>query len=720
MRLITNQPKNFLLNLVFIMCLLSTNTLLGENTPAFPGAEGFGRYTTGGRGGTVYHVTSIADDNSEGTLRWALNKGEKRTIVFDVSGTIRLKSALSIRNGNVTIAGQTAPGDGICIADYPFTISASNVILRFVRIRLGNLFVDNHEGDGLGGMDQKNVIVDHCSVSWSIDECCSVYGMENLTVQWCLISQSLRNSGHSKGAHGYGGIFGGSGASYHHNLICHHDSRTPRLGPRPSTQTDERVDMRNNVIYNWGGNGCYGGEGMNVNIVNNYYKPGPGTKQKSTSLQYRIAGIGIRTTSYVNSNPAYAPMLHKWGKFFVEGNFMNGFPNVTSDNWTKGIYEQISNSANDNLFTSVTRDTMRLSKPIDYIYTTTHTPAKAYDKVLSFSGASLSRDWLDTLMVYDTKFGKASYTGTGSGNIYGIIDSQEDNKPANAGSEWSAWPTLKSTVSPADTDKDGMPDVWEISKGLNANDAADGNLKKEGYTNPEGYTNLEIYINSLVENIIVNQNEGGEASGYSNENETPVTKNITLSQSTFNGAAGATSPWTFEGGYSISNNNSKAYASGSEQGIKFSTGVKFTVNLPEGIQIDTVRFTGYNNYTGTDSYLSELNGVSQNQTSYVFTQKDAAGKYTVCNHAIPLSTPATGSFSFTFSGTQVVVSIILSTKTISGTKNTTINPDESRSPVNVYGLDGKVIRTQVKPNNATVGLPNGIYIVGKKKISVSN
>lgn len=715
MRLITVQPKNFLLNFVFILCLLSANTILGENTPAFPGAEGFGRYTTGGRGGTVYHVTSIADDNSEGTLRWALNKGEKRTIVFDVSGTIRLKSALSIRNGNVTIAGQTAPGDGICIADYPFTISASNVILRFVRIRLGNLFVDNHEGDGLGGMDQQNVIVDHCSVSWSIDECCSVYGMENLTVQWCLISQSLRNSGHSKGAHGYGGIFGGSGASYHHNLICHHDSRTPRLGPRPSTQTDERVDMRNNVIYNWGGNGCYGGEGMNVNIVNNYYKPGPGTKQKSTSLQYRIAGIGIRTTSYVNSNPAYAPMLHKWGKFFVDGNFMNGFPNVTSDNWTKGIYEQISNSSNDNLFTSMTMDTMRLSKPIDYIYTTTHTPAKAYDKVLSFSGASLSRDWLDTLMVYDTRFGKATYTGKGSGNIYGIIDSQEDNKPSNAGSEWSAWPLLQSTEYPVDTDKDGMPDVWEISKGLNANDAADGNIN-----NPEGYTNLEIYMNSIVENIIVNQNEGGVASGDSDDNETPVTKNITLSQSTFNGVAGASSPWTFEGGYSISNDNSKAYATGSEQGIKFSTGVKFTINLPAGIQIDTAKFVGYNNYTSTDSYLSELNGVSLNQTSYVFTQKDATGKYTLCSHAVPLSTPATGSLSFTFSGTQVVVSIILSTKTISGTKNPSINPDESKHPVNVYCLNGKLIRTQIKPETATNGLPNGIYIVGKKKISVNN
>ena len=240
-----------------------------EKQLAFPGAEGFGRYTTGGRGGTVYHVTTLEDTGEEGSFRWACNQKGPRTIIFDVSGTIYLTSPLRLSNGDVTIAGQTSPGGGICIADYPFSIGADNVIIRYMRFRCGNRHVDEHEGDGLGGMDLNDVIIDHCSVSWSVDECLSVYGSRNLTVQWCIAAQSMVNAGHSKGSHGYGGNWGGSGASYHHNLIIHHTSRTPRLGPRPSTQTDERMDMRNNVIYNWGGNRCYGGEGMNVNIVNN-------------------------------------------------------------------------------------------------------------------------------------------------------------------------------------------------------------------------------------------------------------------------------------------------------------------------------------------------------------------------------------------------------------------------------------------------------------------
>ena len=294
--------------------ILSTITVKAqEKLPAFPGAEGFGRYVTGGRGGTVYHVKNLKDSGYQ-SLRWSLaqNPGKPKIIVFDISGTIHLESELSIPS-NVTIAGQTAPGDGICIADYPCSIHGNNVIVRYMRFRLGNKNVkkDGADGwDGFGGFDQMNWMIDHCSVSWSIDECLSVLGNKNTTVQWCLVAQSLVAAGHSKGNHGYGGNWGGSGASFHHNLLAHHGSRTPRLGPRPTTQLDERMDMRNNVIYNFGGNGCYGGEGMNVNIVNNYYKPGPGSPTDNKGK--RIAGIGIRTNSYIATYPDYAPALHLW------------------------------------------------------------------------------------------------------------------------------------------------------------------------------------------------------------------------------------------------------------------------------------------------------------------------------------------------------------------------------------------------------------------------
>jgi hypothetical protein len=498
--------------LLFMQAIVFQTSAIAQQTggtPAFPGAEGFGMYTAGGRKGTVYHVTNL-NDSGEGSLRWAIGKSGKRTIVFDVSGTIHLKSELKISNSRITIAGQTAPGDGICIADYPVVINTQDVIIRYLRFRLGNEALktnpEAHEGDGLGGMDQRNIIIDHCSVSWSIDECLSVYGSKNLTIQWCIVSQSLRNAGHSKGAHGYGGNWGGSGASYHHNLIAHHESRTPRLGPRQGTQTDERMDMRNNVIYNWAGNGCYGGEGMNVNIVNNYYKPGPATNTRNSSIQQRIAGIGIRTSDYTKHNTSspngWDVMWHVWGKYFVNGNVNTKHSQVTRDNWTYGIYNQIDASGNDGTYTAKTKDTIRLSQPIAFVNTTTHTAEQAYELVLSYAGASLHRDAVDELIVSDTRKGVATYTG--SDCLSGLINSQDDLKPAGAGSDWSAWPELKQGEVLPDTDGDGMPDAWEIANGLDPNKVSDGTL-----INNEGYSNLEIYLNSLVADITAAQNEGG-------------------------------------------------------------------------------------------------------------------------------------------------------------------------------------------------------------------
>ncbi len=503
--------------IIFVTLIAAALTTSAQNPlPAFPGAEGFGRYTTGGRGGAVYHVTNL-NDSGEGSFRDACGKSGARTIVFDVSGTIYLKSELKLNRGDVTIAGQTAPGDGICIADYPFVISANNVIIRYLRFRLGNRNVAYHEGDGLGGMDKQNIIVDHCSVSWSVDECLSVYGSKNITVQWCLVSQSLVNSGHSKGAHGYGGNWGGSGASYHHNLLAHHVSRTPRLGPRPGTQTDERMDMRNNVIYNWAGEGCYGGEGMNVNIVNNYYQPGPGTATRSTKIQQRIASIGIRTTSYTHHDTSspnqWDKMWHVWGKFFVDGNVNTKFDEVTNDNWTYGIYNQIDNNKVDGTYNDQVKQEMHLDSPIPFVITTTHTAEKAYEKVLLYAGASLHRDALDELIVSDTRSGVASVTG--SNNASGYINSQDDLLNFITGAD-SPWPTLTNTEVQTDTDGDGMPDTWEDANGLDKNNPDDHNLITEA-----GYTQLENYLNALVDEITQSQNEEGTVMG-----ETEVVSSI--------------------------------------------------------------------------------------------------------------------------------------------------------------------------------------------------
>lgn len=508
--------KSFLL-VCLALIVLNTNEICASNTypektPAFPSAEGYGRYVSGGRGGKVYHVTNL-NDSGEGSFRWACEQKGARTILFDVCGTIHLQSQLKLTNGDVTIAGQTAPGDGICVADWDFCIAAPNVIIRYMRFRPGD--ISGGEPDGLSGMDGKRIIIDHCSVSWSVDECLSVYGNEHMTVQWCIISQSLRHSTHAKQAHGYGGNWGGKGASYHHNLLAHHDSRTPRLGNRPTYVQQDTTDIRNNVMYNWSGNGCYGGEGMKVNFVNNYYKPGPATDARATGsrqpLAYRICGLGVSTKA---GDGSYLI----WGKYFVDGNDNPDYPSLLNKNWEMGIYPQIS-SENPG-YTAATKDSIRLSDPLPYMYVSTHTAADAYEKVLAYAGCSRSRDKLDSLIVADTRQRKATYTGRGEGDLPGIIDTPYDLKPAHADADWSPWPELKQTRHYKDADGDGMDDDWEISQQLNPQDASDGLLIDDN-----GYTMLEVYLNSLVADITEAQNQGAVASGYieyDNPNENVV------------------------------------------------------------------------------------------------------------------------------------------------------------------------------------------------------
>lgn len=418
-----------------------------DQVVAFPGAEGFGKFTTGGRGGNVFIVTTL-EDSGPGSLREALQAQEARTIIFAVSGTITLKSELIIRSGNLTIAGQSAPGDGICLRNYPVSVRADNVIIRYMRFRMGA--EAGQQGDALGAIKHKNILIDHCSMSWATDECASFYDNTNFTLQWCIISESLNASVHEKGEHGYGGIWGGQGASFHHNLLANHNSRNPRFcGSRYSKQPDkEIVDFRNNVIFNWGINSAYAGEKGNHMMVNNYYKPGPATPESKKS---RIV------------NP-----WQPYGKFYVAGNFVESNAVVSSQNWQGGVQC-------DHL------DSVRSDTPFYPVDIKEQSARQAYAAVLSHAGASFRRDAVDQRITEQVKSGKAIM----GKNKNGIIDS-----PSDVG----GWPALKSLPSPVDTDRDGMPDSWEKTHRLNPKDPADATTQ----TLSSGYDNLEVYLNALV------------------------------------------------------------------------------------------------------------------------------------------------------------------------------------------------------------------------------
>lgn len=456
-------------NLTLILSIFLFTTINAQ-IPAFPGAEGGGMFTTGGRGGKVLYVTSLADDGSKGTFRWALSQKYPRTVLFNVSGIISLTKPLSVKYGNLTIAGQSAPGDGICIKDNEVFFEADNVIVRFIRFRLGDL-VKDHQPDAFGGRNAKNVIIDHCSSSWSVDECASFYSNQDFTMQWCIISESLNNSEHAKGAHGYGGIWGGKNASFHHNLIAHHNSRNPRFnGLRraglkyKNSQDEERVDFRNNVIYNWGDHSSYGGESGTFNIVGNYFKAGPATNPKKTDI---ISNIDM------DENPEICPP--GYGKYYINDNFVFGFPQVTKDNW-EGV----------TMSKGVDEVKCKVSEPYSCTPIAKQSAGVAYEKVLKLAGASLQRDIVDERVTNEVRTGTATFKGSLSGK-FGLIDSQNDV---------GGWPEYKSTTALVDSNNDGIPDGWLEKKfpSKNANDK-----------NEAGYTLLEVYLNSLVQPIIDNQ-----------------------------------------------------------------------------------------------------------------------------------------------------------------------------------------------------------------------
>ncbi len=450
----------FLLSILFI----SFSNLSAQQL-AFPGAEGNGRFTKGGRGGKVYEVTNL-NDSGEGSLRAAINANGPRIVVFRVSGTIQLKSDLKIKTSNITIAGQTAPGDGICIRDRQVVVDANEVMIRYLRFRLGD--ETGVDTDAIWGRYRKKIIIDHCSASWSVDEVMSFYANDSMTVQWCLIGESLYMSNHPKGAHGYGGIWGGRNVTFHHNLIAHNSSRNPRFSGG-ETSPCENVDFRNNVIYNWGFNSGYGGEGGKINMVANYYKAGPATK---TSVRNRIV------------EPSDGN-----GKWYIEENYVEGFPNITKNNWAGGVQGSYASAA-----------TSRAYSPFPYIPITMQTAEAAYDLVLTNTGANCPvRDAVDARIIKDVRTGTAMYDGhqyeikqgfSDTSVVRGIIDSQK-----NVG----GWPKLASLPAPIDTDHDGMPDDWENSQGLNPTDDTDRNT-----LHANGYTLLENYLNSLVDSNSTN------------------------------------------------------------------------------------------------------------------------------------------------------------------------------------------------------------------------
>jgi hypothetical protein len=488
--------------------------VLHAQQPAFPTAEGYGKLVTGGRGttstaSTVFEVTNLTDVNTVGSLRYALSAtATYRTIVFRISGTIHLTSKLPIK-ANTTIAGQTAPGDGICLADYPVTLNGNNIIVRYLRFRMGDknelitspancgvpvapftaacMPLNGSGGDdAFGGTGYKNIIIDHCTSGWSNDEALTIYRGDSTTIQWCMMTESLNYAYHFETGdadfehHGYGGIWGGQHASFHHNLFAHLQGRVPRfdgsrnLGDGATTGL-ENADFRNNVLYNWASYNVNGGEGGNYNIINNYYKYGPSTSTGSSS------GVSIRY-EVINPGKQTAPVL-PYGKYYLSGNYVDGSTANTNNNWLGAAMS--SGSYADTTSAKVTT-------PFSVAPINTHTALETYSYVLTTGGCSLpKRDTLDARIVNDVK----SRTGR-------TIDCQGGYPHATPyATTVNAWPTLSSLTAPTDSDHDGMPDSWETARGLNVNDATDRNF----YT-VNGYTNLENYLNgdSIVAKGIAN------------------------------------------------------------------------------------------------------------------------------------------------------------------------------------------------------------------------
>ena len=508
------MKKTLLTLLAAVFALVATAQ---DQAPAFPGAEGHGRYVTGGRGGQVIHVTNL-NDNGAGSFRNAVSGSSKKIIVFDVAGVIALNSNLNI-GANTTILGQTAPAPGITLRYYTVNPNGNNIIIRYLRFRRGQEKDVNDGADASTARHFTGIMLDHCSFSWSIDEVASFYDNNNFTMQWCTIGESLNNAGHGKGAHGYGGIWGGKLASFHHNLICHVNNRSPRFNGARYDWTGytsnklyneykwenavqaENVDFRNCVVYNCG-NGCYGGPGGGkINMVNNYFKTGP------TATTSRLTTVTVGASGNSEGYPKYWTMT---SRYYLSGNQINSTKNA---GWNYMSYDDGTylingkryspdpnhyNGANETYEkNSAGTDCicMQLDEPTYTGEITTHTAEQAYEKVLTYAGASLIQDDVDARYFTEARNGTATYSGSVT-QQKGRIDLVSD---VNGYTETNFG--TGSRDASFDTDKDGIPDAWETANGLNPNDATDAvtyTLDPAKY-----YMNIEVYANSLVQDIMV-------------------------------------------------------------------------------------------------------------------------------------------------------------------------------------------------------------------------
>lgn len=419
---------------------------------AFPEADGLGKYTVGGRGGRVIEVTTLEDGKGvPGSLREAVEAFGPRIVVFKVAGTIDLVSTLEIWNPYITIAGQTAPGEGITLRNYTFYVKVGEVIIRNIRFRLGDI----KEADAVdirGRTPQENVILDHCSLSWGVDETLCIRDFDKLTVQWCFITEGLHDNIHHAGKHSKGALVSGSRGqrvSFHHNLFAHNDARNPRpqgLLPPEEDTVGFYFDFTNNVVYDWGRS--YAAKNLDVNqrctmnFINNYFIAGPSSKASNFMVDKNI-----------NT------------RMYFAGNYMNG--KMPADQYSRIIYEDFIKPDNG----------WKLAEPFDSMTSNIHSAEKAYAMVIKNGGAALNRDSVDERIVRDV------LNGTGR-----VID-----RPSDVG----GWPELATGEAYLDTDKDGMADDWETAHGLNPADPADGSLDKDG----DGYTNVEEFLNSLMADL---------------------------------------------------------------------------------------------------------------------------------------------------------------------------------------------------------------------------